>query len=38
MPATSLRDTLARRINDRLFYGWVSLAVAAPRMAGLASN
>lgn len=29
MPATSLRDALARRINDRLFYGWVVLAVAA---------
>jgi MFS family permease len=29
MHATSLRDSLARRINDRLFYGWVVLAVAA---------
>lgn len=27
--ASSLRDALARRINDRLFYGWVVLAVAA---------
>jgi MFS family permease len=29
MHATSLRDTLARRINDRVFYGWVVLAIAA---------
>ena len=29
MPATALRDALARRINDRLFYGWVVLAFAA---------
>jgi MFS family permease len=29
MHASSFRDTLARRINDRLFYGWVVLAVAA---------
>ena len=29
MHASSLRDTLARRINQRLFYGWVVLAVAA---------
>jgi MFS family permease len=29
MHATSLRDSLARRLNDRLFYGWVVLAVAA---------
>jgi hypothetical protein len=29
MHATSLRDTLAHRINERLFYGWVVLAVAA---------
>ena len=29
MHANSLRDTLARRINERLFYGWVVLAVAA---------
>jgi MFS family permease len=29
MHAISLRDTLARRINDRVFYGWVVLAVAA---------
>ena len=29
MHATSLRDTLAHRINQRLFYGWVVLAVAA---------
>lgn len=29
MHATSLRDTLALRINDRLFYGWVVLAFAA---------
>jgi MFS family permease len=27
--AASLRDALARRINDHLFYGWVVLAVAA---------
>jgi MFS family permease len=29
MQTTTLRDTLARRINERLFYGWVVLAVAA---------
>jgi MFS family permease len=29
MYANSFRDTLARRINDRLFYGWVVLGVAA---------
>jgi MFS family permease len=29
MHATSLRDSLALRINARLFYGWVVLAVAA---------
>ena len=29
MQATSFRDSLARRINQRLFYGWVVLAVAA---------
>lgn len=29
MHATSFRDSLARRINERLFYGWVVLAVAA---------
>jgi MFS family permease len=29
MHAGSLRDTLARRISDHLFYGWVVLAVAA---------
>jgi MFS family permease len=29
MHASSFRDSLARRINDRVFYGWVVLAVAA---------
>jgi len=29
MHATSQRETLARRINDRPFYGWIVLAVAA---------
>jgi MFS family permease len=29
MHAASFRDSLARRINGRLFYGWVVLAVAA---------
>jgi MFS family permease len=29
MDATGLRDTFARRINERVFYGWVVLAVAA---------
>ena len=29
MHAASFRDSLARRINSRLFYGWVVLAVAA---------
>jgi MFS family permease len=29
MHAGSLRDTLARRISERLFYGWVVLGVAA---------
>ena len=29
MHANSLRDTFARRINERLFYGWVVLGVAA---------
>jgi MFS family permease len=29
MHASSLRDALAQRLGDRLFYGWVVLAVAA---------
>jgi MFS family permease len=29
MHGSSLRDALARRINNRLFYGWVVVAVAA---------